>query len=57
MGASQQVVIYGIKNCDTMKKARKWLDVHRVAYACHDFAINIPLPQCADPDGGSVCIT
>lgn len=31
------VTIYGIKNCDTMKKARAWLDGHRVAYAFHDY--------------------
>jgi arsenate reductase len=31
------VTIYGIKNCDTMKKARKWLDDHRVVYAFHDY--------------------
>jgi len=29
--------IYGIKNCDTMKKARAWLDSHRVAYDFHDY--------------------
>jgi arsenate reductase (glutaredoxin) len=29
--------IYGIKNCDTMKKARAWLDKHGVAYAFHDY--------------------
>src|ERR1700760_2790805 len=29
--------IYGIKNCDTMKKARAWLDDHGVAYAFHDY--------------------
>ena len=29
--------IYGIKNCDTMKKARAWLDSHDVAYAFHDY--------------------
>jgi arsenate reductase len=29
--------IYGIKNCDTMKKARAWLDTHRVAYQFHDY--------------------
>jgi arsenate reductase len=32
------VTIYGIKNCDTMKKARAWLDAHGVAYAFHDYA-------------------
>jgi arsenate reductase len=31
------VTIYGIKNCDTMKKARLWLDAHGVAYAFHDY--------------------
>ena len=29
--------IYGIKNCDTMKKARAWLDTHRLAYTFHDY--------------------
>jgi len=31
------ITIYGIKNCDTMKKARAWLDQHGVAYAFHDY--------------------
>ena len=31
------LTIYGIKNCDTMKKARAWLDAHKVAYAFHDY--------------------
>jgi arsenate reductase (glutaredoxin) len=30
-------IIYGIKNCDTMKKARAWLDSHGVAYDFHDY--------------------
>jgi arsenate reductase len=34
---SASVTIYGIKNCDTMKKARAWLDAHDVAYAFHDY--------------------
>jgi arsenate reductase len=29
--------IYGIKNCDTMKKAFAWLDKRRVAYEFHDY--------------------
>ncbi|MEP9380650.1 ArsC family reductase [Aquabacter sp. CN5-332] len=29
--------IYGIKNCDTMKKARAWLDGHAVTYGFHDY--------------------
>lgn len=31
------VTIYGIKNCDTMKKARTWLDAKGVAYRFHDY--------------------
>lgn len=31
------ITIYGIKNCDTMKKARGWLDAHKIAYAFHDY--------------------
>ena len=31
------ITIYGIKACDTMKKARAWLDDHGVAYAFHDY--------------------
>ncbi|WP_283786942.1 ArsC family reductase [Bermanella sp. WJH001] len=29
--------IYGIKNCDTMKKALKWLDAQAAAYEFHDY--------------------
>ena len=31
------ITIYGIKNCDTMKKARNWLDSHGIAYDFHDY--------------------
>jgi arsenate reductase (glutaredoxin) len=31
------VTIYGIKACDTMKKARSWLDGHAVGYVFHDY--------------------
>jgi arsenate reductase (glutaredoxin) len=37
MAKSQAITIYGIKNCDTMKKARAWLDKHGVYYAFHDY--------------------
>jgi arsenate reductase len=33
----KSATIYGIKNCDTMKKARVWLDGHGVAYDFHDY--------------------
>jgi arsenate reductase len=36
-GSILPVTIYGIKNCDTMKKARAWLDSHGVAYVFHDY--------------------
>jgi len=29
--------LYGIKNCDTVKKARQWLDAAGIAYRFHDF--------------------
>lgn len=30
------VTVYGIKNCDTVKKARKWLEAQGIEYAFHD---------------------
>src|SRR5580698_5123276 len=33
------VTIYGIKACDTMHKARAWLDGHDVNYAFHDYKV------------------
>ena len=34
------LTIYGIRNCDTMKKARAWLDGHEVNYAFHDYKVS-----------------
>jgi len=34
-----RITIYGIKNCDTMKKARAWLDKQGVDYEFHDYKI------------------
>jgi arsenate reductase len=31
------ITLYGIKNCDTVKKARRWLDQHGIEYRFHDF--------------------
>jgi len=31
------ITIYGIKNCDTMKKARAWLDKNKIEHAFHDY--------------------
>ncbi len=37
MVRAKTVTIYGIRNCDTMKKARAWLDKRGVAYEFHDY--------------------
>lgn len=39
---SQQAALtmYGIKNCDTIKKARRWLDEQGVAYQFHDYRVD-----------------
>ena len=31
------MIIYGISNCDTVKKAKNWLDQHSIDYQFHDF--------------------
>ena len=36
-GANRVTKIYGIKNCETMKKAFAWCDEHGVAYEFHDY--------------------
>lgn len=33
-------VLYGIKNCDTVKKARNWLDNNGIGYQFHDYRID-----------------
>jgi arsenate reductase (glutaredoxin) len=37
MASKKSVTLYGIKNCDTMKKASTWLVEHGVSYAFHDY--------------------
>ncbi len=39
------VTVYGIPNCDTVKKARNWLDQHGTAYAFHDYKKHGADPQ------------
>ena len=34
------VVMYGIKNCDTIKKARRWLEANKVEYRFHDYRVD-----------------
>lgn len=31
------LTMFGIKNCDTIKKARRWLEEHQVDYRFHDY--------------------
>lgn len=33
------MTLYGIRNCDTMKKARAWLEARGVAYTFHDYKV------------------
>lgn len=37
MPKTKTVTLHGVKSCDTMKKARSWLDAHGVDYAFHDY--------------------
>ncbi len=39
LAKAKSLTIYGIKNCDTMKKARAWLDKRGVDYEFHDYKI------------------
>lgn len=34
------ITVYGIKNCDTVKKALKWLADHDIAYKLHDYRVD-----------------
>jgi arsenate reductase len=36
----RNVTLHGIRNCDTMKKARAWLDTAGVAYRFHDYKVD-----------------
>lgn len=35
-----RVIVYGIKNCDTIRKARSWLDDHGVGHQFHDYRVD-----------------
>lgn len=34
------ITMYGIKNCDTIKKARRWLEAEQVEYRFHDYRVD-----------------
>ena len=40
--------VYGIPNCDSVKKARAWMDAHGVAYTFHDFKKQGVPPEALD---------
>ncbi|MDN5988307.1 MAG: ArsC family reductase [Hafniaceae bacterium] len=37
LSENTSLYLYGIKNCDTIKKAKKWLEEQQVAYQFHDY--------------------
>ncbi len=39
------IVLYGIRNCDTVRRARRWLDRHGIAYRFHDLRADGVTPQ------------
>jgi arsenate reductase (glutaredoxin) len=39
------ITLYGIKNCDTIKKARLWLDQNGIAYQFHDYRTDGLTPE------------
>lgn len=34
------LTMYGIKNCDTVKKARRWLEANQIEYRFHDYRVD-----------------
>ena len=34
------IILYGIKNCDSVKKSRKWLDENSIKYVFHDLRLD-----------------
>ncbi|MCK9636585.1 MAG: ArsC family reductase [Methylobacter tundripaludum] len=45
MQSLKKHTLYGIKNCDTVKKARTWLDQNGIAYRFHDFRTDGLTPE------------
>lgn len=42
------ITLYGIRSCDTVKKARQWLDDHGQPYRFHDFKVEGVPPELLD---------
>lgn len=36
---NNMIVLFGIPNCDTVKKTQKWLDAHKVSYTFHNYKL------------------
>ena len=34
------IIVYGIKTCDSIKKARTWLDAQKITYSFHDYRVD-----------------
>ena len=46
MSTTANTTVYGISNCDTVKRARAWLNEHGVDYTFHDFKkLGVPEPE------------
>lgn len=44
--ATPSLRLYGIKNCDTIKKARRWLEEQGIAYQFHDYRVDGLSDEC-----------
>lgn len=40
LGIEMAITMYGIRNCDTIKKSRKWLEANNFEYEFHDYRVN-----------------
>ena len=40
--------LYGIKNCDTVKRARRWLEQNSIEYGFHDYRVDGLSPELLD---------
>ncbi len=45
MTEKSSCILYGIKNCDSVKKARQWLDENTIEYQFHDFRVHGLKPE------------
>lgn len=48
------ITVYGIKNCDTVKKALKWLADHNIEHKLHDYRVDGLDLNFFSPSGSSI---